>query len=368
MLRETYCEVSLSNFRHNIRVLRAMCPQGVKFLAVIKANAYGHGIRACGMAALEAGADYLGVAIADEGDVLRETGITAPILIIGATAPRAMEHVLDSGLTPTIFTCGALLHLQQTAERLGVTAPFHFKIDSGMNRIGFRSLDEFEKALSLLADCPNLRFDGMFTHFAVSEIEDKSFTAGQAARFSAFVAAARARGYSPVVHASNSGAILDLPQFCYDMVRGGIAMYGYHPNGKPCEALLPVLSWKTEVSHVKRIEAGEGVSYGLTYVATRPTTVATLPVGYGDGYKRTFSNRAEVLIHGKRVRQIGTVCMDQILCDVTELADVQTGDEAVLLGRQGDARITADELAAWGDTISYEILLSISDRVPRVYI
>ena len=368
-MRNNYVEIRLDDLTHNIDVIRARLKPETKFLAVVKANAYGHGMEAVANAALHHGVDYLAVAFAEEGERLRNIGVTAPILLLGATDEPHMDPVIDFHLMPAVFTEDMLTKLQRHAEEKNARCGFHFKIDTGMNRIGFKRTEAFEAALDRLARCPNLDFVGMFTHFAVSELPDKSFSHKQAARFMEFVQLARARGYRPMLHAANSGAALDMPEYQFDMVRGGIAMYGCHPAGGGAAdiGLKPALSWKTEVTHVKDVAPGEGVSYGLHYIAEKPTRVATLPVGYGDGYKRCLSGKASVLLHGKRAPEIGTVCMDQMMVDVTDIPDVKPGDEAVLLGAQGDAVITADEMAEWAGTISYEILLSISDRVPRIY-
>lgn len=370
MLRATRTEIHLPNLAHNIAVVRRFLRPGTKLLAVVKANAYGHGLEEVARYAVSHGADFLGVAIAEEGIRLRKAGIDAPVLILGASLDTHIDCILEYDLTPTVFSIHTLEMLQRAAAHCGGTCRFHFKVDTGMNRIGFVDEKALEAALVRLKDCPNLRFEGMFTHFAVSELADKTFTLRQAARFDRYVRIARSHGYRPLLHASNSGGALDLPDQQYDMVRAGIALYGYHPIGHTVGGvdLRPVLSWKTNVVNVKEIAPGETVSYGRTFAAERPTRVATLPVGYGDGYKRCMSNRAAVLIHGMRAPQIGTICMDQIMCDVTAIPDVRIGDEVVLLGEQGNERITADEMAGWADTISYEILLSISERVPRVFL
>lgn len=370
MLRATNTEIQLNNIAHNISVIKALQKPGTKYLAVVKANAYGHGIEEVARFVQKHGADYLGVAIAEEGARLRAAGVTIPILILGASMDTHLSCIVENDLIPTVFSTHTLQELQNTAARLGKLCRFHFKIDTGMNRIGFKRTEDFREALRLLPDCPNLVFDGMFTHFAVSELADHSFTLEQGKRFLEYANIAHEAGYTPLLHAANSGAALALPELQFGMVRGGIAMYGYHPIGHPVETfdLRPALSWKTNIIHIKQIEAGESVSYGRRFIAEKPTLVATLPVGYGDGYKRSLTGRAEVLIHGKRAPLLGTVCMDQVMCDVTDIENVQIGDEVVLLGAQGNDAITADEIADWADTISYEILLSISDRVPRIYL
>jgi alanine racemase len=257
---------------------------------------------------------------------------------------------------------------ERWAKAAGKSAHVHIKLDTGMHRIGVTDDQMLSDLLDAFDACPHVSMDGVFTHFAKSEA-DPAFTHLQAQRFDAFVAQIHARGYRPIVHAANSAATLDFPELQYDMVRYGIALYGCHPDAKRTEesGLTPVMSLITYISNLKTISAGEGVSYGLRFIASRPTRVATLPIGYGDGYKRCLTGKADVLIGGIRCPQIGTICMDQMMVDVSEVPNVAIGDEAVLIGRQGNEKITADELAEKADTISYEILLSFLDRVPRVY-
>ncbi len=369
-IRPNYALIDLDALRENLMTLRAGLHPGVKFLAVIKANAYGHGIIEVGRAAADCGADFLGVAIPEEGERLRQAGVQTPILVLGGLLPESAELVVQHDLRPTVFSCEILTALQRFASQQGKVCPIHIKVDTGMNRIGVKTPEELEAILSMARTCENISVEGLFTHFAVSEIADKTFTLQQAQRFENFAALTRKMGFSPMLHASNSGGTLDLPQLQFDMVRVGIAMYGVHPGpgcGKDVP-LHPVLTWKTHVVHIKNIQPGDTVSYGRTYMAGSTRRVATLPVGYGDGYKRCLSNGAQVLIHGLRAPVIGAVCMDQLMVDVTDIPDVGLGDEAVLLGRQGEGNISADEMAGWADTISYEVLLSINDRVPRVYI
>lgn len=370
MLRATHAEIHLENLRHNITQIRSRLLPTTKYMAVVKANAYGHGMPEVARYIEENGlAEHLAVAIAEEAFLLRDRGVKLPILILGPTFAGDIDGIIERRVTPTVFSADVLELLQRRAAQKNAVQPFHFKIDTGMNRIGFRDPDAFAGTLDLLERYPNLTLDGMFTHFAVSEQPDKSFTLLQAERFMRYVELARARGFSPLVHMCNSGAALELPELQADMVRGGIAMYGYHPIGHAVEQypLEPVLSWKTCITHVKDVPAGEGVSYGLRYVTERPARIATLPVGYGDGYLRAMSGKAEVLVHGRRVPQVGTICMDQCMCDVSLVPEAAVGDEVVLIGRQGGSAITADDLAAWAGTISYEVLLDISARVPRVY-
>jgi len=369
VIRHTYALVRLGNILENIRNSRRRIRPETKLLAIIKANAYGHGIVRVGQYLNDKDEVYgFGVAIAEEGKALREGGVTKPILILGATDPEHIPMVVENDIMPAVFTIETLRLLQQEAHREGKKARFHIKLDTGMRRIGIDNAKYLERFLDELGDCPDLILDGVFTHFAKSE-SDPAFTGRQTAVFDGFVSRIRARGYHPIIHAANSAAIIEFPGLQYDMVRQGISLYGYHSdsNKSKSSGLIPAMEWHSEVTNVKTIAEGEGVSYGLRFVAGRKSVIATLPVGYGDGYKRCLTNRAEVLIHGVRAKQVGTVCMDQIMIDVTDIPNVRIGDKVVLLGKQGDEEIDADEMADWAQTISYEVLLSISERVPRVY-
>ncbi|OQA16428.1 MAG: Alanine racemase [Firmicutes bacterium ADurb.Bin356] len=371
MLRPTYTTIDFSALKHNYELLRANIGRYVKLMPVVKANAYGHGIIEIGIETERLGADYLGVSIPEEGKRLRDAGVHIPILVLGGMLPEGAEMAVSYDLAATVFSVEMLDALSHAALLQKKSCTVHIKVDTGMNRLGVKSLSSFRELLEHAAGCPNLKVEGLFTHFAVSELSDKEFTLKQAERFSEYINIAREMGYCLLLHASNSGALLDLPkELSYDMVRAGIAIYGCHPGpecGKHLQ-LKPVLTWKSVVVHIKEVEPGETISYGRKYTAQKRRTIATLPVGYGDGYKRCMSNRAEVLIHGKRAPIVGMICMDQCMADITEIDGVKIGDEVVLLGSQEGAGISADEMAAWADTISYEILLSISDRVPRVYI
>lgn len=369
MLRSTYAIVRPAAIDHNISLALSRLKSGTKLLAVIKANAYGHGLVEIGRH-LDQNPDVtmFGVALCEEGVRLREAGVQKPILILGVTDDAHFDAVCAYDLIPAVFTPAHVAALSASAKKLGKTAEAHIKIDTGMHRIGVTDEANLSAVLDAFDAHPNVRLSGVFTHFAKSE-NDPAFTALQASRFDRAIASIRARGYRPVVHAANSGAILGADDYTYDMVRYGIAMYGCHPDGvsTPGSGLEPALSLVTHISNLKTLPAGEGVSYGQKYVTSRDTVVATLPIGYGDGYKRALTGKSSVLIGGRRCPQIGTICMDQIMVDVTDVPNAALGDEAVLLGRQGGEEISADELARIADTISYEILLSISERVPRLY-
>ncbi len=369
MHRSTYAEISLQNIQHNIRFMRSRLKPETKYLAVVKANAYGHGMEQVAKAALDCGAEFLGVAFAEEGIRLRDAGFTAPILLLGATDEAHLDCVIEHDLTPAVFSLETIQSLQNHANTLRQTCRVHIKVDTGMNRLGFSNETEFVKALELLKSCPNVVLDGLFTHFAVSERTDPSFTLGQAERFRKYAELAHEYGFFPILHASNSAAAIHLPETQFDMVRGGIAMYGCHPAGHPVAGidLRPGMRWHTAITHIKTIGPNEGVSYGLKFVSPCEMRIGTLAVGYGDGYKRCLSGKADVLVRGKRAKQIGTICMDQMMIDLSGIPEAEVGDDVILIGSQGNEEITADELAEKAGTISYEILLSVSDRVPRIY-
>lgn len=372
MQRPTHAEVDLGVIRHNINAIRANLPNGVKFMAIVKANAYGHGIYHVASTAISAGAEYLGVAIPDEGTLLREQGITAPILILGGITPAEFEETIKYGLSVTMFSPTQLIELNECAKKLNRTVNIHIKYDTGMNRIGIKTLEELSDFLNILKNCERLKLEGMFTHFAVSELEDTSFTLAQNKRFNDAADLLSKLGYGAIMlHTSNSGATLSLPDsLSYDMVRCGIAIYGYRP-APTCGVsvdIRPTLSFKTSITQVKEIYPSETVGYGRRYTASEKRLVATLPVGYGDGYRRNMSGKAEVLIGGKRAPILGSICMDQCMADITCIQNVNVGDEVVLIGAQGEGYIGADELAEWANTISYEIILGISPRVPRIYL
>ena len=369
MLRSTYAVVHLPALLKNIRRAKRNLKPETKFVAVIKANAYGHGIVEVGRYLERSGlVDMLAIAIPEEGVRLREHGVTLPILILGVTDPEHVPSVVVNDLTPAVFSPEQVYALERYAKYAGKPAHAHLKLDTGMRRIGVLDMEQLDAVLDAFDACPHVEMTGVFTHFAKSE-SDPAFTSLQAQRFEAFVQRIHERGFSPVVHASNSAATLECPQYQYDMVRFGIALYGCHPDPRRTaqSGLSPVLSLYTHISNLKTLPAGEGVSYGLRYVTSHTTRIATLPIGYGDGYKRCLTGKADVLVGGVRCPQVGTICMDQMMVDVTDVPDVRIGDEVVLIGRQGGEEITADEIAEKAGTISYEILLSIGDRVPRVY-
>lgn len=356
--------IDLEQLRQNVRLIRSAVPDSAMLLAVVKADAYGHGAVQVARTALEAGASFLAVAQPWEGVQLREAGILAPILVLGAALPADGKTAIQYDLTLTVSSAEAVRSLAAAVNGTGCVS-VHLKLDTGMCRIGARTEAEVQDVLHALAASPQVRMTGVFTHFADADGNDVTFTQKQLERFRALCSLLPD---DIVRHCANSAAIHRLmPEAAFDMVRMGISMYGY----PPVETNLPVkpfLTWRTHVTHVKDIQAGDTVSYGRTFRAEHPMRIATLACGYGDGYHRASSDQAEVLIHGRRVRVIGRICMDQMMADVTDVDNVRPGDTATLLGTDGEATITAEDIARWAGTISYEVLLAATGRVHRVWL
>ena len=362
--RGTFIQVDLQAIAENTAVLKRSIMPVAHMMAVVKANAYGHGLIQVPRTALENSADWLGVAIPEEGEALRQAGITAPILVLGGVNERGAEASVCFGLTQTVFDEERVRLLEDAAARQKRIAQVHLKCDTGMGRIGVRTEKELLAVLAAIRRSPHVRLTGAFTHFADADGEDDAYSLEQIRRFEAMK---KLLPEGLLLHAAASAAGARYPQARYDMVREGISLYGCQPV-KEAPTVRPALSWHTEVVFVKDLPAGEAVSYGCTFRADRAIRVATLPVGDGDGYHRALSGKAQVLIGGVRCPVIGRVCMDQIMADVTDVPHVRTGAPCVLLGKQGNEEITATQLAAWAGTISYEMLLAATARVPIHYI
>ena len=356
--------VDLAVLRKNVRLIGQSVPEGTKLLAVVKADAYGHGMVQVAREALGAGASYLAVALVEEGVALREAGIDAPALVLGATSYEEALLGVEHGLTLTVCDAAMVRAVEAAAVQQGKSGLVHLKIDSGMSRIGARTEADVRAVLSALAQCSHVRLTGAFTHFADADGEDMAFTYQQLERFKQLTALLPE---GILRHCANSAAIHRVPEAAMDMVRMGISMYGYPPveTEMPLE---PFMDWRTRVTYVKDIQPGDTVSYGRTFTADKPMRVATMACGYGDGYHRAASGKAEVIIRGKRARVLGRICMDQMMADVTDIPGVVPGDVVTLMGRDGDERITAEDMASWAGTISYEVLLAATGRVPREWI
>jgi len=360
----TYAEISLEAIKHNIGEIRKLLSDRTQFMAVVKANAYGHGSPAISRAAIEAGADYLAVANLKEALELRDAGLTHPILILTESPTSVMDEILQYQLTQTVYSYSEAKALSDEALKRKKIARVHVKVDTGMGRVGVVP-SEAPALISKISSLPNLVIEGLFTHFAKAEELEDTYTQEQFARFKALLPRFE---NIPLKHAANSAGTLFHPETHLDMVRLGLLMYGLFPphSGRRLLNLKPALSFKSRVVYLKRVPAGTPLSYGGIYSTQKETTVVTLPVGYADGFSRRLSNRGKVLINGKRYPVVGRVTMDMILVEVGDDM-VQMGDEAVLIGSQGIESITADEMAALDDTISYEVICGIGKRVPRIY-
>jgi alanine racemase len=363
-LNPTVAEISLSALRHNLlEVVRHV--RTCTILGVVKANAYGHGATRVAQELIQAGAHRLGVATVPEGVALRQAGITAPLLVLAGVATDEIPLLFEYGLTPVLPDKEAIIEVARLATRRSPPYPVHLKIETGMGRLGLWPEDV--RAL-LKAWPPALHLEGLMTHLASADAGEGEAAETQLASFRQLLDWIKQAGVSmPLAHVAGSAGILRYPSSYFDMVRPGLMLYGYAPGNFHAGRLEPVLTWKTRIVQVKPVPKGHAISYGGTFVAHRATTVAILSVGYADGYSRALSNQGRVLIKGHFAPIVGRVCMDLTMVDVTDVPDVRTGDEAVLIGQQGEARITADDLASQVGTISYEILTQIGPRVERVY-
>ncbi len=369
MVPTTHAHISFSALAHNLSQIKQRIPAACRIMPVVKANAYGHGSVEIAKALVAQGIRCLGVVSPTEGLALREAGIAVDILVLGSLFEGQLRDVVAYRLTPVLGDEGLLRPLAKAAGALGSPFPIHVKIDTGMRRLGFPP-EAVPALFDQLHSYPSLLVEGVMTHLADADGDDPEATERQLAVFRSVLDPIEKRGGQiPVVHAANSAAIVRFPQSHFSMVRPGIMLYGYHtlPASVAAPDLQPVLSLKTAVAHLRRVRPGDAVSYNRTFVASRQTTVAVLPIGYADGYNRRLSNRGAVLIRGCRAPVVGMVCMDMTMIDVTDLPGVQVGDEAVLIGRQGQGAIGADQVAEWIGTIPYEVLCGIGPRVVRTY-
>ena len=366
-----YAEISLEAIGHNIREVKKRLPEGVKLLVVVKANAYGHG--AVPVASyLENQVDYFATATIEEAVELRENGISAPILILGYVSPSQYGDLVEYDITQTIDSYAQALALEKEAARQNRKAKAHLAVDTGMTRIGFQVTEHDADEAAKIADLPHIELEGMFTHFSCADQEDKTYCSMQMEKYDKMTALLAERGVTiPLRHICNSAGIMEFDDHRFEMVRSGIITYGIYPSEEVKKErldLIPALSWKSHVIHVKEVGPGIGVSYGATYVTEKPMTrIATVSAGYADGYPRALSNQGCVLIHGKKAPIIGRICMDQMMVDVTDIPDVQVEDVVTLVGTDGDETITIEEIANPAARFDYEMLCDISSRVTRVY-
>lgn len=365
-----YETVNLDAVRQNMDAMRANLKEGTAMIGVVKADGYGHGSVPVACAIDEYVWGYA-TATLEEAVILRRHGITKPILILGVTPESSYDGLIEYDIRPTIFRYESAAQLSQLAVQAGKTVSIHLAVDTGMSRIGYRVTEEAADEAARISRLPGIRIEGLFTHFARADERDKSVTEHQMALYKQFVSSLSDRGVTiPVLHCSNSAGILELPNANFNAVRAGISIYGLYPSDeveRETVHLTPVMELKSTITYIKSISPGTAVSYGGTFTAERETVVATIPVGYGDGYPRSLSSRADVLIRGRRARILGRVCMDQMMVDVTEIPEAREGDEVTLIGKDGEDEITVEELARTGGGFHYEILCDIGKRVPRIY-
>ena len=367
-----WAEVDLNALRGNLAWLRHRVGTDVKILTVVKADAYGHGLKQIAALLMQSGTDIFGVANLAEAHAVRSVGKGWPVLMLGALLPDEIETAVRDGVRPTLSSLSEATAVNAAALRLKKLIPVHLKVDTGMGRLGTRPQDAL-KLIRQIQELPGLFLEGFYTHYASAE-DDADFSMEQATVFQKVTRAASEAGIQiPLIHANNSAALLHQPDTTFSLVRPGLLVYGILPEGGRTDVsalrkfFQPALSWKCRVGFVKEIPKGTSLSYSRTFTAPRKMRVATLTVGYGDGYLRAGSNRAEVLIQGRRCRVIGRITMDQTIVDVSKVNAVKPGDEAVLIGAQGRDAVTATELAGWCGTIPWEVLTAITYRVPRLY-
>ena len=359
-------EIRTDLLRENMRLIRNIVPQSAKVLAVVKADAYGHGAAETARAALSGGAEFLAVASVSEGTFLRRSGITAPILVLGAVTDADVLEGTENGLVQTVCSPEMVRLCEQAADQCKKMTEVHIKIDTGMGRIGVRDQKELLAVKDMIDQSPHVKLTGAYTHFSdADDGEDgMSYTESQ---FEKFTEMTKLLPEGIIRHCSNSAAIHRRPDFALDMVRAGISLYGYSPVADNNPGLHMCMRWTAKISHIKELPPGEFISYGRTYRTERKKRIATVTCGYADGYHRCAAEKAEVLIHGKRSKILGRICMDQMMTDISDIPEAKVGDEVVLIGKDGTEQITADDIAEWAGTISYEILLNAGSRVERVF-
>mgnify|MGYP005636335613 CR=1 FL=1 len=378
--RATFAEINLKAFKHNLQNLKKIIEPDTGIMAVIKADAYGHGSLPCAKAAVDSGVDYIGVGIIEEGIELRENGITEPILILGSIFPDEAADLVRHDLATILCTNHLAEALAKEAEKQKKTVIVHIKVDTGMNRLGVLP----ENLLSLIQTInklPILKLEALSTHFSSADDEDTSITTQQIELFQKTITDLQESGVTiPILtHLANTSALLRFPESRSKMVRPGLILYGALPSPvlssvaheiyqkENLQIFQPVMQWKSKIILLKSVQKGQPLSYSRKYFTQKDSLIATLPIGYADGLHRNLSNNMEVLIKGKRAPQVGTICMDMILIDVTGILDVKVGDEVVIFGKQGEEEIQVEELAKRSSTIPYEILCNVGKRVPRVY-
>ena len=373
-----WVEIDLDALKNNIRRIRSYVRPETKILGVVKADAYGHGCVPVARTLLENGADWLAVACIDEGVQLRRSGITCPILILGHTSEEEAERVVHEDITPGCYSYALASALSRAASKLGKRAKIHIKLDTGMGRVGFRYTEDPEvnqktvDTILKMAILPNLDIDGIFTHFSVADENDDDYTNLQFQRFQSICDRLKTNGLEiPIRHCCNSAALIRFPKMHMDMVRPGIILYGLKPSEfVDCGRLHlhPVMQFKAKITNVKEVEEGVSISYGRRFQTLSTARIATIPVGYADGYSRTLSGKSQAIVGGKLCNLVGNICMDQCMIDVSSVNNIAIGDDVILFGRSDDIELPVESLAEKMGTINYEVLCAIGRRIPRVYL
>lgn len=370
-LRPVWSEINLDNVAHNMQEIRKIA-ESKDIIGVVKADAYGHGALEIAPVLLANGASRLAVAVVSEAIELRKGGIECPIMILGFTPPTLTDLLIEYDIEQTVYSYDAAFELSKMAENKNKIARVHIAVDTGMGRIGYKANEKSVEDVLRISKLPNVVIEGLFTHFSSADEKDKEYTLSQMEKYNWFYNCLVENGVKVNIrHVSNSAAITDLPEFHYEAVRPGIMIYGYYPSKdifKDKIDIKPVMELKTNVVHIKNMEVGEYISYGRKFMCRKNSRIATLPIGYADGYTRLLFGKGKVIINGKFAPVVGRICMDQCMIDITDIEDVEIGDEVILMGESGGLKVTADDIAEAIGTISYEITCMISKRVPRVYI
>lgn len=359
-------EYDTEALRNNVRIIRRIVGKERKICAAVKANGYGMGVMPMVRVLTEEGVEYLAVAIVEEAVELRKNGVELPILVLGAIPEKDMPLAIYNDITIAIFHFSTACLVDFLAGKMDKKAKVHIKIDTGMHRLGFPLTEAAKGEIKVISEMPNIKLEGIFSHLSQAD-KSRDFTLGQIEKFKTFTDDLTRGGVElPIRHLANSPGILDYPESYFDMVRPGIVMHGFGTDSPASKGLREVLSLKSAIVRIHQAETGAEVSYMGNFIAKTPRLIATVPVGYADGYFRCLSGKADMLVHGKRVRQVGNICMDQCMIDVTDVADVKVGDKVVLYGKQGDEFISVTEVAQKANTISYELLTSLK-RIPKYY-
>lgn len=368
----TWAEIDLDAMANNIKNIKSHVKSGTKVMAVVKADAYGHGCPMAAKTLTQNGADYLGVAFIDEAKQIRDAGIDCPILVLGYTATEDIEKMVELNVTPTVYRMESAEKFSEAAVKYGKTVKIHIKLDTGMNRIGLPCNEESLETIKQISKLKNLEIEGIFTHFSCADDKDREYTDYQVKKFVGVVKELEKMGINiPIKHVCNSAGIVNFPEYHFDMVRAGIIIYGVKPSDYvdilPLK-LKPALALKSMVTRVQEIDAGEKISYGGTFVSEKNTKIAAISIGYADGYLRVLSGKATVLINGQPAKVVGRICMDQCIIDVTSVNNIKVEDEVTVAGGPAGSPVSFDNLAEMAGTINYELFCLIGKRVPRIYL